>query len=199
MPETEITRFTDTLLTAFNKLYKVGGFALAFGFSGIVVMLGARIFGGEYTLWLIILGAILTFSCLGFFLYTTVRGNSEVKKSIANNKEAIDAVQDISIQLTKLTGALQAYSFKNINKINQVLEVAVPQLKKIPFVADKLVEYGVNDLHGLSGVIVEKSDNIEKLIQEIEDALINADHKKLKTYSDELAACVVGIKEQLKK
>lgn len=199
MPDVEVTRFTDSFSEAVAKLYRVGGFALAFGFSGIIVMLGARMFAQEYTLWLMLLGAALTFSCLAFFLYTTVRGNNEVKKSVANNKEAIDAVQDISIQLTRLTSAIQAYSFKNINQLNQVLGVAIPKLKAVPFLGEKLTDYGLDDAHGISAAIVEKSDSIEKLIHEIENALVNADHKKLKEFSGELATCVAGIKDQLKK
>jgi len=128
----EITRFTDVLSNSIDKLYKTGGFALAFGFAGIIMMLGARLFGQEESSRLIILGAILTFSCLAFFLFSTMSGNRNAKRAISDNKEAIDAVQDISIQLTRLTNTLQAYSFKNIDKINKIVGAAIPALKTIP-------------------------------------------------------------------
>lgn len=198
MPEQKITRFTDSLSSAVEKLYKAGGFALAFGFSGIVLILGAKIFGQEQAPWIIALGAILTFICLGFFLYTTLRGNKEITKSIRDNKEAVDAVQDISLQLTKLTNTAQAYSFKNIEKINKTLEIAIPKLQAIPFLGDKIEEYGLNKVGSISKLIVENSEKVENLVSDIEQAIINADHKKLKTYSKDLANLVSSMKQQLK-
>ncbi|WMN59819.1 hypothetical protein NI389_16905 [Pseudoalteromonas xiamenensis] len=198
MPEQEITRFTDSLSLAIEKLYKTGGFALAFGFSGIVLILGANIFGHDHAIWIIALGAILTFICLGFFLYTTLRGNKEITKSIKDNKEAVDAVQDISLQLTKLTNTAQAYSFKNIEKINKTLEIAIPQLKPVPFLGDKIEEYGLNKVGSISKLIVENSEKVENIVSDIEQALINADHRKLKTYSKDLADLVSSMKQQLK-
>ncbi len=199
MSEPVITRFTDTLSGSVDKLYKTGGFALAFGFAGIIMVLGAKIFGQSQAMWLIVIGAVLTFSCLGFFLITTLKGNAKASRAISDNKEAIDAVQDISIQLTKLVSAAQAYSFKNIDKINSALTLAIPALQKIPFVKEKVSEYGLEDVSLVSSTIVDNSDRIEKAVNEIEDALINADHERLREYSDELAFIVASLKEQLKK
>ena len=199
MPEQEITRFTDAFSGSIEKLYKTGGFALAFGFAGIVMMLGARTFGQEESLWLMFLGATLTFSCFGFFLYTTLKGNAKATQAISNNKEAIDAVQDISIQLTRLTYTLQAYSFKNIDKINQVLTIAIPKIKSIPLLGEKLSEFGLDDVTTISQAIVHNSAKIELLVTEIEEALVGADHEKLKAYSTELSLMIVNLKEELKK
>ena len=102
MAQRDVVRFTDKLADAIGKLYKAGGFALAFGFAGIIMMLSARLLGQELSLWILLAGAVLTFSCLGFFLYTTVSGHEKAVKSVRDNKAAIDAIQDISIDLTKL-------------------------------------------------------------------------------------------------
>jgi hypothetical protein len=199
MAEQEITRFTDTLSGAVDKLYRTGGFALAFGFAGIIMMLGARLFGQADSQWLIILGAVLTFSCLAFFLYTTITGNKKASKAISDNKEAIDAVQDISIQLTRLTNTLQAYSFKNLDKINKALEAAIPVLKAIPLVGAKVTEYGLDNASVISQVIVDNAEKIELIVVEVEKALIDADHAKLKGYSEELSEVVKNLRQQLKK
>lgn len=199
MSEQKITRFTDVLSTSIDKLYKTGGFALAFGFAGIIMMLGARLFGQAQSLWLLLFGALLTFSCLGFFLYTTIKGNTKASRALADNKEAIDAVQDISIELTRLINTLQAYSFKNLDKINEVLKVSIPVLKVIPLVGDKVTRYGLDDASVISQAIVDNAEKVETIVREIEIALVNADHKKLREYSVELTTMVSNLKGQLKR
>ena len=198
MPEQQIIRFTDTLSGSLDKLYKTGGFALAFGFAGIIMMLGAKIFGQSESQLLILIGASLTFLCLGFFLYTTLKGNKEASKAISDNKEAIDAVQDIAIQLTRLTNTAQAYSFKNIDKINQALNAAIPVLKSIPLVGDKVSQYGLDDAGKISQTIVDNSERIESVVSEVERALANADNRKLREYANELSEIVSVFKQQLK-
>jgi hypothetical protein len=199
MDDQNISRFTESLSKSVDSLFKTGGFALAFGFSGIVMILGAKLLGQEESTLIIVIGAVLTFSCLGFFLYTTLKGNSEVTTAIKDNREAIDAVQDISIQLTRLVNVAQAYSFKNINKINNALKIAAPALKLIPFLGDKISVYELDNAGLISQSIVENSERIEQLVNDIESALINADHSKLKEYSKEVSILVINLKDQLKK
>ncbi len=195
----QIVRLTDKLSESINTLYKTGGFALAFGFAGIVIMLGARLFGQELSLWLLLIGALLTFSCFGFFLYTTIKGNVKATKALKDNKEAIDAVQDISIELTKLVNTIQSYSFKNIEKINETLKTAIPVLKSIPLVEDIIEKYRLGDESLISQVIVDNTTKIETIVKKVENSLINADHERLRTYSKELASAVASLREQLKK
>ena len=199
MEEPNISRFTDSLSKSVNTLFKTGGFALAFGFAGIIMILGANLLGQEESTLIIIIGAVLTFSCLGFFFYTTLKGNSDAANAIKNNEEAIDAIQDIPIQLTRLVNTAQAYSFKNIKKINNVLNVAVPALKSIPLFGDKITKYGLDDARLISKAIVESSGYTEQLVSDIELALVNADHASLKEYSEKLSVLVANLKDQLKK
>jgi uncharacterized protein Yka (UPF0111/DUF47 family) len=199
MPEQQVVRFTEALSGSLDKLFKTGGFALAFGFAGIIMMLGAKLFGQNESQLLIIIGAVLTFSCLGFFLYTTLKSNKEASKAISDNKEAIDAVQDIAIQLTQLTSTAQSYSFKNLEMVNRVLNAASPVLKSIPGLGDKVSQYGLDDVTTISKNIVENSERIETAVKEIENALINADHRKLREYAHELSEIVAVLRQQLKK
>ena len=47
MSEESVVRITDKIATTTGTLYKTGGFALAFGFAGIALMLSARLVGPE--------------------------------------------------------------------------------------------------------------------------------------------------------
>jgi len=199
MAELQIVRLTDRLGASFNTLYKTGGFALAFGFAGIIMMLGAKALGQDRSLWLMLLGALLTFSCFGFFLYSTVQGNIKAKKTLRDNKAAIDALQDISIQLTHLVSTMQAYSFKNLNKINEALKHTLPGLLNMPFVGDKIRQYGLDNASMVSQAIVDYSDKIEKTVNEVQQALEEGDHTKLASYSAELSDMVNSLRDYLRR
>ena len=193
-----VTRLTDSIAKSLDRLYKTGGFALAFGFAGIILMLSANLFGKDLSLARLLIGALLTFACFGFFLYSTVRGNARATKAIRDNKEAIDAVQDISIELTRLVNTLQAHGFKNLDRINKALNAAIPMLKQIPLVGGKLEEHGLGDANLISQVLVDNTQRIERIVADVEDALVNADHEKLHEYSRELSSAVVSLRERLR-
>lgn len=199
MADQEIVRFTDTFSEAIKKLFMAGGFALAFGFAGIIMILGAKIFGQSDSIILIIIGSILTFSCLGFFLFSTITGDLATKKVLSDNKELMDAIQDLSIQLTKLVSIAQSYSFKNIEKINDASNLAIPKIKALPFIGDKVSEYGLDNAALISQTIVDSGEKIDIIVNEIQQSLIEGDHSKLKDYSKELANLIEDIKQQLKK
>jgi hypothetical protein len=198
MTKAPIVRLTDKLSDAISKLYKTGGFALAFGFAGIILMLGANIFGGELAIYLLIIGAVLTFLCLGFFLYTTLKQNSVAKKVLIDNKETIDTIQDISLELIKMVNTLQSYCFKNIGKIDEALQRLIPVLSSFPLLGDKLKDYGLSNLSVISTTIVENTDKVEKVVSDLEEAILTADSKKLNQYSKELSSLVVLLKKSLK-
>lgn len=195
MHEQPIIRFTDTLSGSVDKLNKAGGFALALGFAGIFMILGAELFRQREQYLLIAIGIVLTLSCLSIFLYTTLKG-IRVSKSIADNKAAVDTLQDLAIQLSRLTNTAQAY--RNIEKLNKALKVAIPVLKSIPVVGNKVIKYGLEDAGKISQAIVDNSEKIESVSRGIEQALINADHQKLSHYTNELSEIVAAFKQQPK-
>ncbi|WP_373033684.1 hypothetical protein [Sulfurovum sp.] len=198
MPSTEITRFSTSFALSINKLYKSGGFALAFGFAGIVMIMGAKLVGDTYASWIIGIGASITFLCLIFFLYTATSSHNKAKRAISDNQEAIDAVQDISIELTMLAQTAQAYAFKNLESINGALQVTIPKIKAIPLIGEKITELGLDKIESLSGNIVENTTRMEKVVKEIREALITADHLKLNEYSQELSNIIINLKKYLK-
>jgi hypothetical protein len=197
MASKEITRFTDVLSESINKLYKTGGFALSFGFAGILMMLLAKLFGQEDARLLITIGAVLTFSCLTFFLYASVKGNQKAAAAVSQNKDTIDALQDISIQLTRLTRFIQAYGFKNIEQINSVVEKSISALKAVPFVGDIVTKYKLDSVSVISQALVENTEKVESIVTDIEKALIDADHRKLKQYSMDLSEAVQKLRNHL--
>ena len=93
---------------------------------------------------------------------------------------------------------MQAYGFKNVERINKALNAAIPVLKTIPLVGTKLQEYGLDDADLISQVLVNNTQRIERIVSDVEDALVQADHEKLHEYSLELGAIVASLREQLK-
>ena len=140
----------------------------------------------------------MSFLCLGFFLYTTVTGHNRAVTALRDNKEAIDHIQDISIDLTRLVNTMQAYGFKNIEKLHEALQSARPFLEKLPFVGDRLSDFDPSNYQWISSALVEKTEEIEALIGDVEQALIKADAKKLKKYSQDLSDLIHSVREQLK-
>tara|TARA_Y100001963_G_C6635208_1_gene378246 strand:+ start:86 stop:643 length:558 start_codon:yes stop_codon:yes gene_type:complete len=181
-----------------DKLYKTGGFALAFGFAGIISMIFANLPGLTLPSELFVVGAILTISCFLFFVYTHFQGTRKAKAEIDENKPLIDAVQDVSLQVTELISVIQAYSFKNLSKIHNTLEVACPIIEGLPVVGAKAKEWGLNDAAKISGLIVDTTENTKNLVLDLKVALVNADLKKLKNYSSELRQAVDLTKKALK-
>ncbi|WP_444935232.1 hypothetical protein ACJJIW_11635 [Microbulbifer sp. JMSA004] len=194
----DVVRISDSLSKGMDKLYKTGGVALAFGFAGILSMVLANIPGLTLPSELFVVGAILTIGCFLFFVYTHFQGARKALAEINENKPLIDAVQDVSLQVTELTSVIQAYSFKNLSKIHNTLEVACPIIEGLPLVGDKAKEWGLNDASRISGIIVDTTENTKNLVTEVKEALIKGDLKKLKSYSKDLQQAVDTTKEALK-
>jgi hypothetical protein len=181
-----------------GKLYKTGGFALAFGFAGIISMILANIPGLALPTELFVVGAILTISCFLFFVYSHFQGTKRALADINDNKPLIDAVQNVSLEIIELTSVIQAYIFKNLSKIHNTLEVACPIIEGLPIVGKKAQEWGLNDAAKISEIIVDTTEKTKDLVTDVREALKKSDLKKLKQYSKELKEAVNLTKEALK-
>ena len=178
-------------------MYRVGGFALVFIFTGVIAMLVGNFYKSELSSWIFGIGAFLTIVCLGLFVYTQLQGPVKASRLVRENKEMIDAVQEVALELTRTTGAVQALTFKHIKQVDKIIDSTVPFLAMIPTVGKKLEESGLADARNVSKVIVDISTQAETLIQDVESALVNADAKKLRSYSKELKKITKILRETL--
>lgn len=65
------------------RVYKAGGYLLTFIFIGAVMMLGSKVFPSDVALLVTILGAVLTFACLGLFAWGYIHATQESGRELA--------------------------------------------------------------------------------------------------------------------
>ncbi|MBK7869763.1 MAG: hypothetical protein IPJ74_03295 [Saprospiraceae bacterium] len=91
---------------------------------------------GIYSAWIFGIGAVLILISFLIFLYIQLKNPLTSKKNIRQGKEIVDELQNLSIDLVRLTGRIQALSFKHLNEINGVMERALPVIQNLPFVGE---------------------------------------------------------------
>jgi hypothetical protein len=109
----------------------------------------------------------------------------EVNRIIQENKATLDSIQDIALELTRAAGALEGIVSKYVKMVDSALETAVPILKNIPLVSDKVMEV-VTEIQDLTEDILDICTTADKVIKDVEYGLANADVSKLKAHTGDL-------------
>lgn len=197
MNGSEVTRLSDSLTNSFTRLYRIGGLALVFVFIGTLTMLTGHLFPGALPGPIFAIGALVTIVCLVFFLYTQVQGPLRAVKAIRDNEETIDALQDVSLELTRFAWAIQSFTFKHVQKINKAVQIIYPLVVDVPIIGPRVKELGLEDVRSVSELIVETTTGSEAVIRDVESALINSDFRVLKKYSKDIKSLVGVLKQSL--
>lgn len=98
---TPIVPVSNSIAKALERRFKVGGFALAFGFTGLLLTLCASFAGAELKVPTFYVGSTLTFICLAYFVLSGAR-TREVTRRIKDDLPLLDGLQEIALQLTDL-------------------------------------------------------------------------------------------------
>ncbi len=109
----------------------------------------------------------------------------KLSETIAANREIIDTVQDIAIQLTEVFANLHALTIKYAGIVNKALDAMLPVVDKIPFISDKIIDL-LKDMERLTQQIVDGKDSAEKIIRDVDAGLRQGDMKRLQAHSDDL-------------
>lgn len=110
---------------------------------------------------------------------------AQITTIIESNREAIDTVQEIAIQLTEVFASLHALTLKYAGVVHQALDVLLPVVDKIPFISDKVVEI-LRDMEQLTQNIIDGNDKTERIIQDVDAGLRKGDMKRLQAHSADL-------------
>ena len=191
------TKFSDTLTDSLTSLYKVGGLVLVFIFIGVITMIFGNLSSSAMSKWIFLVGAVITFCCLGLFMYGQLRGPVKAAKLLRDNKETLDAVQGIAIELTRTVSVLQSLTFKHMKEVDGILQNVMPIVSTIPIIRSKMDALGISEVRNTSQIIVEASTRIETTVRDIEDALVNANSRKLQAYVADVAKLTREIKSVL--
>jgi len=109
----------------------------------------------------------------------------DITKLINEQKEAIDTIQEIGIQLTTAIGTLHTMTVKYAGVVNNILDMLLPILQKFPLVPPKLVDMATK-MERVTQKIIDNQEKTSKTITDIDTGLKTGDVSRLKGYSGEL-------------
>jgi len=109
----------------------------------------------------------------------------DVNRIIEENKATLDAIQETALQLTRIAGALEAIATRYAKMVNSVLDTAVPVLKGIPLMNEKVLGI-VTDIEEFAENILKICTKADRVITDVEAGLETADVSKLKGHVGEL-------------
>jgi len=159
------------------NLYRVGGLALVFTFVGVATMFYGHIYETPLSRRIFDVGALITLACLGLFVYAQLSTPVKETRRTRKERKMAEALEEITIELTKTTGTLQALAFKNIGPTTKVLLAARPFLDSFPKYLFP------SEIETVAKTIVELNDKIEGLITETRQAVVQKDAAKLRSYT----------------
>jgi hypothetical protein len=196
MNDNPIVPITDSLARAIEKLFITGGFALAFGFAGLFLIIFANFAGEILKIPVFVAGCILTFSCLLFFVISSFR-TRQVAKRIKDDLPLLDVLQRVTLELTDLVATTQSFAFKHLSKIQRTIETIIPLIENIPLIGQAVKDSGLADAAKLSNVIVAATDSAKTIVQKLEAAIRSGDVKEIKKYASDLDIALRTLKSAL--
>ncbi|MBS1662816.1 MAG: hypothetical protein JST68_17355 [Bacteroidetes bacterium] len=194
-----ITKLSDAIANPLIKVYKAGQLGLVFIFVGLLAITFSQFNrGGKYDIVLFILGITLIFVSFLLFLFLQLKNPLAKVKNMKKEKEIVDSLQELSINLTIMAEKSQSFVFKYINQIDSFLKAGLPIIQKLPLVPDKIKRYGI-EIQDIQESVVEIVQTSEHTIKEVHEALVKSDIKKFKKYAQEIARINTYISLNLKK
>jgi hypothetical protein len=109
----------------------------------------------------------------------------QISKMIEDNAKMIDSIQEVALELTGSIGALHTLTVKYAGIANQVLDVLLPFMQKIPLIPPKLTQFAT-DLERLTQKIIDNQAATNKTITDVRSGLQTGDVSKLQSHAGEL-------------
>jgi hypothetical protein len=110
---------------------------------------------------------------------------NDITKIIEQNKEMIDSIQEIAIELTSSIGSLHTLTVKYARIANQILDVLLPILKNLPVVPKNVMALLVN-LESITQKIIDNEASTAKTITDVRSGLNTGDVNKIRGHADQL-------------
>ena len=109
----------------------------------------------------------------------------QISKMIEDNAKMIDSIQEVALELTGSIGALHTLTVKYAGIANQVLDVLLPFMQKIPLIPPQLTQFAT-DLERLTQKIIDGQAATSKTITDVRSGLQTGDVSKLQTHAGDL-------------
>jgi hypothetical protein len=123
---------------------------------------------------------------------------NDITKIIEQNKEMIDSIQEIALELTSSIGSLHTLTIKYARTANQILDVLLPILKNLPLIPKDVMQLLVN-LESMTQKIIDSETATTKTITEVRTGLKTGDVSKLNGHADQLKAVTKALTDMLPK
>lgn len=109
----------------------------------------------------------------------------QIGKMIEDNAKMIDSIQEVALELSGSIGALHTLTVKYAGIANQVLDVLLPLMQKIPLIPPKLTQFAT-DLEKLTQRIIDGQAAASKTITDVQAGLRTGDASKLQAHAGQL-------------
>jgi hypothetical protein len=196
--EPEVTRLSDTLSEPLTKAYRIGGFGLAFLLLGAIFLTAsAAAPRGLLSYVVAAVGVVLVVVPCYFFYVKEIRPIKAAQTQVRSNAELIDSVQAAALTTTRAAGELQALAFKYAEEVQELLRTARPAMMRIPLLKRIAESDEFERADWFSRRIVALTDRSERVIADVQKALVDTNPTALKKYVSELESLRAELKELL--
>ncbi len=123
---------------------------------------------------------------------------TDITKIIEQNKEMIDSIQEIAIELTSSIGSLHALTVKYARTANQILDVLLPILKNLPIIPKNVMDLLIN-LESITQKIIDNEMSTSRTITDVRSGLNTGDVNKIRGHADQLKTVTKILTDMLPK
>ena len=111
--------------------------------------------------------------------------SNDITRMINENKEMIDAIQEVALDLTDAMGTLHTLTVKYASIANAILDNLLPIVKNLPIIPKKVTDLLVN-LEAITQKIIDNSQTTAKTITDVNSGLKTGDVNKLKGHAGQI-------------
>lgn len=109
----------------------------------------------------------------------------DITRMINEHKSMIDTIQEVSLELTTAMGTLNELTVKYASKANEILDVILPIIKKLPIIPDKFEDLLVQ-MEKWTQKIIDNNQSTSKTITDVRAGLQTGDVSKIKAHAADL-------------
>lgn len=110
---------------------------------------------------------------------------NDIERMINENREMIDSIQEVAINLTDAMSGLHTLTVKYAGIANSILDVLLPIAKTMPIIPKNVTDLLVN-LEAITQKIIDSSAKTSKTIADVNSGLKTGDATKLKGHANEI-------------
>jgi len=109
----------------------------------------------------------------------------DITRMINEHKTMIDTIQEVALELTSAMGTLNTLMVKYAGRANEILDILLPIVKKIPLIPDK-VENLLIQMEQWTQKIIDNEKSTTKTISDVQSGLRSGNVSKIKAHTDDL-------------